>query len=327
MTALEIWQILLGAFHGTNSSLYHFLWDWDWSTQNWVYPLWDVLQGAWHLCKPGLPYPMHPMDWRAGIEWTMFKVWISGTEGASRTMGGCGARDRCISRPQSISTLPDVLSTSALTSGLGWECLLPALLCRMSKNIYLLPMPVNIYQFTFLIYAFQVRSSFHSFYYYSPWRSLQANYWQVMKFSTYRLKCRDCMDKIIMLVIIKTASFAFLCSSQNNSPVQILICCEIKSVIYSIGYGEQTCTGQLSLAINKLEWLCLLTGSLLLSCGVLLSALRNPLGNSTDLFCFNKLEQLELCTLHFSDAIATPQGSLSCPAPQGCVGDVLGEVK
>lgn len=95
-------------------------------------------------------------------------VWMSGTEGAGRTMGGCGAGDRCVSRPQSISTFPDVLSTSALTSGLGWECLLPALLCRMSEHIYPLALPINVYQFTFLTYAFQVRSSFHSFYYYSP---------------------------------------------------------------------------------------------------------------------------------------------------------------
>lgn len=86
-------------------------------------------------------------------------------------------------------------------------------------------------------------------------------------------------------------------------------------------------TRQLSLAINKLEWLCLLTGSLLLSRGVLLSALGNPLGNSTDLFHFNKLVQFELCTLCFSDTAATPQGSLSCPALQGRIGSILGEAK
>lgn len=84
---------------------------------------------------------------------------------------------------------------------------------------------------------------------------------------------------------------------------------------------------QLSLAINKLEWLCLLTVSLLLCCGVLLSALCKPLDYSTDLFCFNKLERFELWTLHFSDAIATSQGSLSCPALQGSFGNILGGAK
>lgn len=86
-------------------------------------------------------------------------------------------------------------------------------------------------------------------------------------------------------------------------------------------------TRQLSLAINKLEWLYLLTGSLLLSCGLLLSVLCNALCNSSDLFCFNKLEQFELWTLHFSDAIATSQGSLSCLALQGSIGSILGEAK
>lgn len=101
---------------------------------------------------------------------------------------------------------------------------------------------------------------------------------------------------------------------------------QIKSVIYSVSYGEQT-HHKAVISINKVEWLCLLTGSLLLSRGVLLPALRNPLGNSTDLFCFNKLEQFELYTLHFSDTVATPQGSLSCPALQGCIGSILGEAK
>lgn len=103
-----------------------------------------------------------------------------------------------------------------------------------------------------------------------------------------------------MLVIINNNPIALIRSSQNNSPVQILVCCGDKECdLLCQLWRTDTPQGSYLRPINKLECLCLLTGSLLLSCGVLLSALRNPLGNSTDLFCFNKLEQFELCTLQF----------------------------
>lgn len=54
--------------------------------------MWE-LQGAWHLCKRGIPCPIYAKGQGAATEWAVFKIrsWISGIGGTGRTEEGCGA--------------------------------------------------------------------------------------------------------------------------------------------------------------------------------------------------------------------------------------------